>query len=271
MIASAAQRLFDGYPDDPLALYAVALSCHVQPQPCPHPEFFTRLVGQFPDNAVHWLLLPSGASPSDAELAAQVIAAAKAPVFDDRHFAYADLLRAAMHAQPLPDSILEPMQAVLAEADAMPSLQRNTLDNVPFPKYLAIARLCRPDSAALRDIPGLADACGRLAEQGLRSPDATILSRMFCSAMLRRLYPGSALATEALAMRRQYVWLSEQIRPLKIDSEAMQNLSEHHGEWEALQRYAEQAGIARQPPPDWQPENPQQVLLPEDRAARASR
>ena len=263
---AALRRLFDGYSNDSGALYVAAMACHVQTHPCLHPEFFAQLVRKFPGNAVHWVLLPSGAKPTDEGLASLVMMAAKAQKFDDRHFAYADLLRAALHDQPVPDSILQPMQAVVDAADAIPSLQRDTMDNVPYPNYLAFVRLCKPDSDAMHRIPALAGACGQFAELGLRSRDSTILSSMICSAILRRLYPGSPLAAEAFAYRRQYVWLSEQVRSLKSNPELLQQQSEQFGEWEALQRYAERAGATRRPPSDWQPTNPQQLLLPEDRA-----
>jgi serine/threonine protein kinase len=263
----ALRRLFEGYSNDSGALYVAAMACHVQTHPCRHPEFFARLVKRFPDNAVHWVLLPSGENPTDEGLATLVMMAAKAQRFDDRHFAYADVLRAALHDQPVPDSILQPMQAVVDAADAIPSLQRDTMDNVPYPNYQDFARLCKPDSDAIHRTPTLAGACGQFAELGLRSRNATILSRMICSVILRRLYPGSPLAAEAFAYRRQYVWLSEQVRSLKNNRELLQQQSEQFGEWEALQRYAERAGATRTPPSDWKPANPQQLLLPEERAA----
>lgn len=72
------QRLAAEYPDDQLALYVAALACHVQPQPCAHPEYAARLTAQFPDNAVHWVLAPRGAGLDDAGIAANVLHAARA-------------------------------------------------------------------------------------------------------------------------------------------------------------------------------------------------
>ena len=90
---------------------------------------------------------------------------------------------------------------------------------------------------------------------------------MVGSAILRRLYKGSALESEALAYRRQYVWLSERAGDFPGDEELLQRDVERYGEWEAWQRRAERAGIARRPPDGWVPSDPQLLLLAEDRKA----
>ena len=293
------RRLSDSHPNDPLALYVLALACHVQPQPCTHPEYYARLVARYPGNAVHWVLTPSGAQLTDLELASNVIHAAQAKDFDDRQATFTGLLRAALRDQQVPQSILQPMQAVVEESEVAPSLRRNTVDSVPVPIYLAIRRICTPASAPLSRVAGglreclaipewhqctasdalsrlatLHDACVAFWEKGMHSPGATIQSRMISSAMLRRLYKGTPMAAEATEFRRQYVWLSNQAPPSKTsdtlgDTEQFQLDVARFGEWEALQRQADRAGVSRTPPPGWVPANPRTLLLSEDRAPEA--
>ena len=261
------QRLFDDYPHDPLALYVAALACHVQPQPCTHPEYYARLTAEFPDNAVHWVLVPKGAKPTDLELAAQVVHAGSANEFDDRLPVLIRTMRAALRDQQIPESILQPMQAAVEEAEVAPSLRRNAIDSAALPIYAAILHLCKPDNATLQQVTTLRDACGAFAQKGMRSANASILARMVSSAILRRLYKGTPLEAEAKEYRRQFVWLSEHIRTTPEAAEKLQEDIVQFGEWEAWQRQAEYAGVARAPPPGWLPANPQQLLLSEERAA----
>ncbi len=273
--AALVRRLFNDYPNDPLALYAVALDCNAQPQPCTHPEYYERLTTQFPDNAVHWVLVPSGTKPSDAAIASHVLHAAHATEFDDRVTAFTGLLRAALSGQRVPESILQPMQAVLKESDVAPSLRRNAVDSAPLPIYADILRVCKPASFAMLQIAGLRDACGAFALKGMRAPHASILARMISSAILRRLYKGTPLEAEAKEYRRQYVWMGNYVYPSDYtvgkagESERIQQDIARFGEWEAWQRATERAGASRTPPPGWMPANPQALLLSEERKPEA--
>jgi hypothetical protein len=273
--AAVVRRLFNGYPNDPLALYVAALACHAQPQPCTHPEYFERLTTQFPDNAVHWVLVPSGSRPTDALLASHVLHAANAKEFDDQQATLTGLLRVALSDQRVPQSILQPMQAVLKESEVAPSLRRNAVDSAPVPVYGDILRVCKPSSIQALQISGLRDACGAFARKGMHSPHASILARMISSAMLRRLYKGTPVEAEAKEYRRQYVWMGERVFPNGYsarkpgEAERMQQDVERFGEWEALQRAADRAGIPRTPPPGWVPASPQTLLLTEERAPEA--
>jgi serine/threonine protein kinase len=273
--AAVVRRLFNGFPSDPLALYVVALTCHAQPQPCTHPEYFERLTTQFPDNAVHWVLVPSGSKQTDAQLASHVLHAAQAKEFDDQQAAFTGLLRLALSDQRVPQSILQPMQAVLKESEVAPSLRRNAVDSAPLPAYGDILRVCKPSSILALRISGLRDACGAFAQKGMHSPHASIVARMVSSAMLRRLYKGTPVEAEAKEYRRQYVWMGDQVYSNGYstrkpgEAERMQQDVARFGEWEALQRAADRAGVPRTPPPGWVPANPQTLLLTEERAPEA--
>ncbi len=266
------QRLSTNYPNDRLILYVAALACHVQPRPCTHPEYEARLTTQFPDNAVHWVLVPSGSGPTDAAIAASVLQAARAKDFDDQLAAMTGLLRTALRDQQVPDSILQPMQAVVEQSEVAPSLRRNAIDSVALPIYANFLRVCKPTSVEALQVPGLRDACGAFAQKGMRSPGASILSRMVGGAILRRLYNGTPLEAEAKEYRREYAWLSQSVwlnnYTLKApdDADMLQQDIARYGEWEAWQRQAERTGAARTSPPGWLPADPRMLMLPEERA-----
>ncbi|MEO6690671.1 MAG: serine/threonine-protein kinase [Dokdonella sp.] len=267
--AAVLQRLVDAHADDPLALYVAALACHVQPQPCAHPDYYARLTAAFPDNAVHWVLWPKEAPLSDQALAELIRHAAQASRFDDYLGVYAGLLRTALRDEPAPASILLPMQAVVDEGEVAPSLRRDAVDSAPLPVFVDIVHACKPDSAAMREFPFLRNACGAFAEKGMRSADATILSRMISSAILRRLYKATPLEAEAKEYRRQYVWLSQFENKTPGAAEQLQQELAEFGEWEAWQRQADRAGAARTLPPGWVPANPVLLMLSEERPAVA--
>jgi hypothetical protein len=272
------QRLFTNYSNDQLALYIIALACNVQPRPCTHPEYAARLTAQFPDNAVHWVLVPRGTAPTDVAIAANILQAARAKDFDDQLAAMTGLLRAALRDQHIPDSILQPMQAIVEQSDIAPSLRRDAVDSVALPIYGDIVRVCKPASIDALRIEGLKGACGAFAQKGMHSRDASILSRMVSSAIIRRLYKGTPLEIEAKEYRREYTWLSQFVwlnnytRKNPGDADLLQDDIARYGEWEALQRQAARDGApSRTPPPDWMPADPRMLMLPEERAQTSAK
>lgn len=267
--AAVLQHLVRAFPDDPLANYAATLACHVQPLPCDHADFFKQLIERFPKNAVNFMLVPSGAPADDAGLVKRILLAASAADFNDQLAALTLVVRNALHDQPLPQSILQPMQAVVSASEVAPSLRRNALDRVPLPKYADLLRACKPDSSAMTQSIGLHQACTALATHGMHADAASVLARMVSSAILRRLHKGEPLALEAWEYRRQYVWLSQHADRNPAAINRLERDIAEFGEWEALQREVERAGFARTPPPKWLPANPQLLLLSEDRRAPA--
>lgn len=264
---AAMQSLFDEHPHDQLALYAVALACHIQPHPCQHPEYYSRLTAQFPDNAVDWVLVPAGPGPGGQEFADHILHAARSHVFDDQLPALTTLVHDALRDQPMPESILQPMQAVVGESDVAPSLRRDAVDAVAVPDYGDWMRTCKPASPEMSEVAGLRDACGTVAISGMRSEKASVIARMVTGSMVRRLFKGTPLETEGRELRRQYCWLSLYMSDAPALAEKRQRDIELYGDWEALERQAERAGAKRFPSPGWLPADPQTLLLSEERTA----
>lgn len=260
--ADGAARLAQRYGDDAEARYALALGCSLQWIACDG-DAFARLTALAPDNAAHWILaLPDA---SDAQTRQQLRRAAQAPSFDDHLANHAALLRHTLPPTTPPETLRGPLRGVLDDAQIAPSLLRHAVDAVPLPRYANLVRLCRPDRAPADTDAALRADCSAFARLAMRAPGASILSRMVASAMLRRLHRGEALAQQALAYRRQFVWLSERFAEHAADAERLQQDLAQYGEWEAWLRAADRGGIARVPPPDWTPRDPQTLLLPEER------
>ncbi|HEY2344376.1 MAG TPA: serine/threonine-protein kinase [Xanthomonadaceae bacterium] len=260
------QSLFDEHPHDQLALYAVALACNVQPHPCRHPEYYSRLTAEFPANAVNWVLVPAGPEPGGLEIADHLLHAAHAQAFDDQLPALTTLVHDALRDQPVPESILQPMQAVVGESDVAPSLRRDAVGAVAVPSYGKWMYACKPGSPEMSAVTGLRDACGKVAINGMRSEKASVVARMVTGSMVRRLFKGTPLETEGRELRRQYCWLSVYMSDVPAQAEEKQRDIELYGDWEAMERQAERAGVSRFPPPGWVPADPQTLLLSEERA-----
>jgi hypothetical protein len=259
------RRLLAEHGDDELALYTVALACQHLPEPCAGADAAAKLVQLSPGNAVHWLLQPMGASPDRERLHS----AATAGVADSHQGALLGIVRNALAGQPAP-----------AEADAgvdelalALTLRQRELASIPWPAYAPVMELCsaqaaREASAGSSDGESLRTDCAKLGHALFSDQGQQIVTRMYGGTLLRRFAPGTQSASEALAFRRQYLWLDElrlggnASAREQIDQDAVE-----HGEWEALQRQAERSGSARNPPADWMPKDRAALQLPEERGA----
>jgi hypothetical protein len=129
-----------------------------------------------------------------------------------------------------------------------------------LPKFGEVLKMCKGVAGQRRDD---CVAVGRLLEA---DQSGSILSRMIGSAMLRRLFKGTPEEVAAKELRREYVWMGEQMESNpKPNLELLQDETVRFGEWEALARFTERMGATRLPPAGWIPKNPQTLLLSEER------
>ena len=76
--------------------------------------------------------------------------------------------------------------------------------------------------------------------------------------------------TAAKESRRRYVWLGQQLAASTAAyQEQLQSEVMDMGEWEAWQRCVERLGALRTPPADWRPQDPNLLLLSEQRSPAA--
>ncbi|MEO7014679.1 MAG: hypothetical protein ABI127_10235 [Dokdonella sp.] len=213
--------------------------------------YYDRLTKAAPDNAVNWLLLPNGAGPSPDQLKAAAAAA-----YADTHLRLiVRILNAALAGQPSPNTADSGDSEALASA-----LRVNAIERVPLPKFAGAMSLCKPSALENRN------DCIRLGRLLSADRDGTILTKMIGSALLRRFLKGTDEEKEAFQMRREYVWLSEQLDASDGSWKArVQSDLEKMGEWVAIQHAVERLGKSSKPSADWTPKNPQALLLSEDR------
>jgi len=249
--ADVAQRLSRAYGNDPLALFALALACQMQDEPCAHPETYDALLRMEPNNAVHWLMLPNGAAPNDAQLHS----ASMAPNADSHLRDIIRIVRAALADQPAPA-----VPAGVDQHELTLLLRRDAVDQVSLPKFAAVVSMCKNAVE-----PRRAD-CLELGHRLENDSSGTILSRMVGSAIVRRLLKGTPEEAAAKELRREYTWFSEQLVASKVSyAERLQDEVVKYGEWEAWQRAVERLGTTRTPPAGWAPKDPQTLLLSEER------
>jgi len=255
--AEVAQRLSRAYGNDPLALFALTLACQMQDEPCAHPEPYDVLLRIESSNVVHWLMLPNGAAPSDAQLHS----AAMAPNADSHLRDIMRIVRAALADQSAPAGPAGVDQRELALL-----LRRDAIEQVSLPKFGAVVSMCKTAVEQRR-----AD-CVEIGRRLQNDRSGAFLSRMVGGAMLRRLVKGTPEDAAAKEMRREYAWLSEQLVASKAAyTERLQEEVIVYGEWEAWQRAVERLGATRTPPAGWMPKDPQALLLPEERTPAPAR
>ena len=126
--------------------------------------------------------------------------------------------------------------------------------------------MCKAPGAASRDD---CVAVGRLL---FHDRSASIIARMVGGMMLRRLVKGSPEDVAARKLRRDYVWGELQLTEKHASyQDQFQSEIESFGEWEAWERALERLGISREPPAGWAPDDPNLLLLSEERAPAPTR
>jgi hypothetical protein len=253
--AEAEQRLAARFGTDPLAAFTLALACQVRDEPCAEPERYDALLRLAPDNALHWLMLPNGAAPSDAQLHA----AASTTHAESHLGALIGIVRTALADQPAQavDGV-DPHELALL-------LRREAVEQIPLPRFATTVTMCKSATAFRR-----ADCIG-VGRHLMADRGGTILTRMIGSAMLRRLLKGTPEEAAAKALRRDYVWFGEQLQASDMAyQEQLQIDTAVFGEWEAVQRSVERMVGSRTPPANWTPHDPQMLLLSEERTPPAS-
>ena len=246
-----AKRLSRTYGNDPSALFALTLSCQVQSEPCDDSNAYDSLLRIDPGNAVHWLMLPNGAAPSDAQLHS----AAASPYADSHLRDIIHVVREALANQSAP---VAPADIDAHELALL--LRRDAVDQVSLPKFGAALAMCKGAVEPRRT------DCIELGRRLEDDRSGTILSRMVGSTIVRRLVKGTPEEAAAKELRREYTWFSEQLVATHSPyAERLQDEVVQYGEWEAWQRAVERLGTSRTPPQGWLPKDPQKLLLSEER------
>lgn len=233
---------------DPMILFALALACQTHSESCGD-DYHDALVKLDPDNAVNWLLRPAHTQSTAADLHS----AARAHFADSRLRSMVKIVQTALSGQPAPRVVADIDARTLAGA-----LSDTAIEALPVPLLGGAVVPCKAPAADLRG------DCLTLARMLIADQSESLVARMVGSAMLRRLEKGTPEEVAAIQMRRDYVWLDEQLQT-GVDHAQLRADMIQYGEWTAWLRAADRANVARQAPADWVPRNPQTLLLSEER------
>lgn len=231
------QRAAERFKSEPQVLFALASVCQQVDHHCADARYYDALVRTEPQNAINWLLLPDHASPN----AEQLHAAATAQYADSNLRATLRVVRTALGSSGDNENVT------------------HIAENVPLPTFIGFVRVCKSTATA-----NVAD-CTAVAKKLVDERSGSLLARMIASATIQRMMKGTPADIAATQMRRDYVWLSDQSDKVMPDAARMQEATIRYGEWEAWLRAADAAGVARTPPADWMPRDPQTLLISEER------
>jgi hypothetical protein len=271
-IASLLDRAFEKAPDSAFGWYVATLYCAGErPEACPK-DAARRLTEVDPSNGYAWLLLATTQSGDAAY--ASLRRAARSERFDD----YLAATYAA-YAHAFEDSKVKPPQLVARPARVL--APRARVERVvaqvqsmamPFPALYNFVNLCRPERIQGRD-HATRDDCIEVGTRMARMKGG-LITNMVGVAVVRRLARGTPLEAEMKALRARYVYLSEVHKALgsgaqlSYDLERRQRDVQEVGELESYARIAAHFGKPTMPPADWVPDNPETLLLPEERTPK---
>jgi serine/threonine protein kinase len=238
---------------------------------CSHPEAADRLSELQPDNAFPWLL--QAIAPDSGIDRAALHQAALRTEFEDNFRVLFGGYREAVTASGVkaPEIITDPLRIIAP--DQPPELLVVLAESAPFPitGWQPLMNHCNPSKHSLQ----ASDRSDCLAVGLLMNRSkGTLVTRHLGGIIVRRLAPGSELARAMLASRRDWLFVREStfqhLSPRQRNNYPANRLLDdivREGEMEAWSRRLEHYGLPSRPPASWQPEDPRDLMLPEEREA----
>jgi len=262
-------------PANQVALYAAAARCQPdRTDPCPVPDAAQRLATVDPGNAYNLALAAQARTRDPGQLAAQIPALNRAARFDDHsREIFASLQRLVAQARTPHPAVLSGSAWKVFSEDVSGGLQLGveSLFNSQkvLPDWYAVARACDPNKNPALRVDQRAD-CIRFGERVARSPGFPV-TQAWGIVTVRRLAKGTTLGDEMTEARRRYLWINQQLHQLDekqvlaIDHARKQHDLASIAELDAYANMLEHVGVRTTPPAGWLPEDPSQMLLPEER------
>lgn len=225
-----------------------------------------RMTRLQPDNAANWALRidgEGGASPSNLENLAR---ASKATFFDDhfpRTFALTfEAIRTS--SVPVPEVMRRTIERLSPGADVKEIIGWFQNYSMPIPAWNHLVRLCRPEPGKPLPEPMRAQ-CVRVADLAAYQAKG-LVTKMIGSVIIRLNLPGTREAARARDLRRDYLYVfdtrnsrtPEQIRASRDELMGRETLE--YDELEAAKRTLDRAGLPRDPPAGWEPEDPVRMM-----------
>lgn len=236
---------------------------------CHKPEAVDELVRVEPDNMYPWLLRAMSKVGSEAVVALRE--AAKRDRFDD-HFrtvfsGYIEAIE--LGAVPVPRLIADP--ARILAPNVPPQRVIAWFESVSFPlvEWQPLINLCNPSKRALPSPSEYAD-CQTIGER-MAASKGSALARHIGAIIVRRVARGTPLERQMIEMRRNYQFVMTMrdsltdAQQLNYPSDRFQADVAREGEVEALVNEIAFYGLPTEAPAEWLPDDPNLLLLPEER------
>jgi hypothetical protein len=237
---------------------------------CLHPEAVREMQRIDGGNAYPWLLLVRPGA--GARSAAALREAAARRRFDD-HFldtyrSYVDAF--SRSGARVPELIAGPLRIIAPRQNPLLFVALYESSSFPLAPWQALTNACDPRNRALPD--GSYADCLTVGKTMARSRSSQ-LSRMIGSVIVRRLAKGTPIEREMIELRRQYLYVRAATEALGEARQRNYPLDRFladvstRGELEAWENGLTYYGVPARAPDSWKPDDPQDLLLPEERTA----
>ena len=283
------RRAVAALPNDRLALIAAIRACRGgiqysepnsrfdQTASCPVPDAPSRLLKLEPKNLYAWLsvIIPRGLDQNgagqvlwkyrhdpaeNARIRALIAKAAKSTTWDAGTPEFLAIKAKAYGIDyfPMDRSLFDRNQDETASADELKDSQWHTWGEAwvqPGVGTWTLESICNPLVSEVDD--ALRSDCTRIFQM-LSDSKGEFRTIMSGWAGMLRLNKGTPVEAEIEARWQQHLWLEEQRlwarerEPIAASHQYMQDFAAL-GQWEADLRQADRVGVARQPPPSWDP------------------
>jgi hypothetical protein len=263
-------ELVEAAADDVDVLITALYYCVTEPSPCYAMNPSLRLARLTPENAAPWALaLREGDDEKTAH--ENLLRSAQASTFDDhfRRIMRLHLEGVSRSNVPLPALLRSAAQRLNPDFPVEEVVAHYQAWDMPLPGWRQIFEACKLDRPAISLPPHLSHclAFARFAAYHGQS----LVANMVGSALIRRLLPDSEEAQQARELRRHYEYVldardgrtPEQIRASRDELLARDIVT--YTEMEAFKRTLDRAGLPRDPPEGWEPEDVSRLMTGEER------
>jgi hypothetical protein len=251
------------------ALVVATYYCSEAPSPCHALNPALLLARRTPDNAASWVFALRDGDPPET-VGEHFRHAAEATGFDDHFNRIMRLHLEAVSTSgvPVPQLLQRAARRLAPEVDAEELVAHLMTMHMPIPGWATVVNACRsPLASSDSSFRRHCLAFARFAAyegQGL-------ISNMVGAALIRRLLPDSEEARRARELRRHYEYVRDardQRTPAQIRASRDELIARdilQVSELEAIKRTLDRAGLPRDPPEDWEPEDVSRLMTGEER------
>lgn len=237
------------------------------------PDSARNLTRLDPGNAYSWLLQMMEAEGDPARAALHE--AAQRTIFDDRYRSgIARYMEAVNKAHvPVPELLLGTVRALSPHMAPERTIAEVETNNLPLAGWHPFQDRCDPTKRYFMDTSAYVD-CKAVGVTMARSK-SSLIARMIAAVVVRRLAKGTPLEQEMIELRRRYLYVFEVAVKNKFEAcqakdYPFRKFSEDNmalGELAAWENQLAYCGFPSHPPKDWQPQDPCNLELLENRDA----